>query len=499
MNVVSFITGAVTILRNIDDINFNLLMSGKICFDEVSRVKRVARLGSVCLPAIMRDMAEYRKQLKKIAVVNGLHLPHPTHAAPQAYVQRLKERQAGVHRRRKVRKRKKIRASLSKLSCTGSEESKQSDKSSTRSTELVNAICAVPESVSFDHVGSSSDLKDPSSDAKGHMSAETKLTAVLKDVMKVPGLASTVPKKVNPGMASAVPKDTVKVSGLTVSITKDTKSSRRASKVFCVSADDITQAFVSDPNRMLDEQRTHTSLGRISARTKTSAEDEQRPSTANAQRRGRMTPLSKHYAEKMYHSPSVKENTEAKIRDGDSASPAVPKGLSVGFEDSLSVNHLSPSEEIKSWLVSLPPAFPSPSFVKPQAQPLPHVKLKLIKDSQVLSWQQINAVTSSKTSFNTDHPSSPQLSPRSHCHAKAKKPGVPITQSWVTYTPTGSQNIDQTVLIHPLQATEHLTSIRVMNHQYWTPPSHSHGSPSKPRKILTFPLYVMVSDVVTHL
>ena len=429
MNIVSFITGAVTILRNIDDINFNLLMSGKICFDEVSRVKRVARLGSVCLPAIMRDMAEYRKQLKRIAVVNGLHLPHPMHAAPQAYVQRLKERQAGVHRRRKVRKRKKIRASLSKLSCTGSEESKHSDESSARSTELVNAICAVPEGVSFDHVGSSSDLKDPSSDAKGHMSAETKLTAVLKDVMKVPGLASTVPKKVNPGMASAVPKDTVKVSGLTISITKDTKSSRRASKVFCVSADDITRAFVSDPNRMLDEQRAHTSLGRISARTKTSAEDEQRPSTANGQRRGRMTPLSKHYAEKMYHSPSVNENTEAKIRDGDSASPAVSRGLSVGFEDSLSVNHLSPSEEIESWLFSLPPAFPSPSFVKPQAQPLPHVKLKQIKDSQVLSLQQINAVTFSKTSFDTDHPSSPQMSPQSHCRAKAKKTGVPITQS----------------------------------------------------------------------
>ncbi|XP_076466777.1 microtubule-associated tyrosine carboxypeptidase 1-like isoform X2 [Babylonia areolata] len=97
-----YFEGAVTILRNIDNINFNLLMSGKICYDEVSRVKRVARLGSVCLPAIMRDMDSYRQQLKEMAAVNGLHLVHPVHEPPRAYVQRLKERQAGMRRRRKL-------------------------------------------------------------------------------------------------------------------------------------------------------------------------------------------------------------------------------------------------------------------------------------------------------------------------------------------------------------------------------------------------------------
>ncbi|KAK7107849.1 microtubule-associated tyrosine carboxypeptidase 1-like isoform X1 [Littorina saxatilis] len=97
-----YFEGAVAILRNIDNINFKLLMTGKICYDEVARVKRMARLGSVCLPAIMQDMESYRKQLKSIAILNGLFFEHPSHGPSQSYLLRLKERQSGIRKHKKV-------------------------------------------------------------------------------------------------------------------------------------------------------------------------------------------------------------------------------------------------------------------------------------------------------------------------------------------------------------------------------------------------------------
>ena len=403
-------------------------MSGKICFDEVSRVKRVARLGSVCLPAIMRDMAEYRKQLKKMAAINGLHLPHPMFEAPRAYVQRLKERQAGVHRRRKVRKRKKTQASLSKLSCTGSEDSKSSEKSSELSLEhaiFAKYSCPDRKDFSSDGKGQSSNSKYSSSNAKGSST-----------VAKFSGLTSPVPKDTMTvsGLASAAPKDELKASAIASAVPKDSKCSRRASKVFCASADDITQAFVSDSKKNLDEQRAHTSSGRFDARTGTSAGEEQRPNTADELGKGRTSPLSKHRNEKMYHSPCVKENAlQVEVRDGDSASPVSLKGLSGSFDDSLSIDQLSQSEEIESWLFALPPSFPSPSSVKSPSQPLPPIKLKQVNDSQVLNSQQLHAFNSSKPSLDTGHLSSHQISPPSHRCAKAKKSRIPSNRSWVTH------------------------------------------------------------------
>ena len=64
------------ILRNIDKIDFTLLYSGKVCVDELPRVRRLARLDCLKLPHFMRDMDEYLKQLRTIAAVNGL-LPKP--------------------------------------------------------------------------------------------------------------------------------------------------------------------------------------------------------------------------------------------------------------------------------------------------------------------------------------------------------------------------------------------------------------------------------------
>ncbi len=65
-------TGAVEILKNLDKIDFNLLYAGKVCIDELPRVKRLARLDCLKLPHFLHNMEEYRKQLYYIAAVNGL-------------------------------------------------------------------------------------------------------------------------------------------------------------------------------------------------------------------------------------------------------------------------------------------------------------------------------------------------------------------------------------------------------------------------------------------
>jgi hypothetical protein len=123
----------------LDNINFQLLMSGKICYDEVDRIKRIARTQSIALPFIMRNMAEYRKQLRRMAVTNGLHLPHPTYLPSKQYLQRLQEREAGILHRRKVRKRKKKRSSTSS---TASESSSSSScyKLEEQSDEFKEAV-----------------------------------------------------------------------------------------------------------------------------------------------------------------------------------------------------------------------------------------------------------------------------------------------------------------------------------------------------------------------
>lgn len=83
-------TGAVEILRNIDTIDFSVLMSGKICFDEIQRCKRLARKDSVKMPAFMRNEKMYKKKLTNITTLNGLNLEHPKKNPPVAYMQRIK-------------------------------------------------------------------------------------------------------------------------------------------------------------------------------------------------------------------------------------------------------------------------------------------------------------------------------------------------------------------------------------------------------------------------
>ncbi|XP_025097973.1 uncharacterized protein KIAA0895-like isoform X2 [Pomacea canaliculata] len=85
-----YFEGAVKILRNLDAIDFTVLMSGKICYDEVSRIKRVVRRELIKLPVFMHNMKEYLRKLQKMKVLNGLNLSHPHYPVPNSYFLRQK-------------------------------------------------------------------------------------------------------------------------------------------------------------------------------------------------------------------------------------------------------------------------------------------------------------------------------------------------------------------------------------------------------------------------
>ncbi|KAJ8315368.1 hypothetical protein KUTeg_007518 [Tegillarca granosa] len=105
-----YFEGAVEILRNLDDLDFSILMSGKMCVDEVNRCKRLARTDCLRMPSFMRIEKKYKKQLKQIAQMNGVHLSHPKVSPPVAYLRRLKRgRRIGPETPQQVRNRVKKR------------------------------------------------------------------------------------------------------------------------------------------------------------------------------------------------------------------------------------------------------------------------------------------------------------------------------------------------------------------------------------------------------
>lgn len=87
-------------------IDFNVMMSGKICVDEVQRCKRLARLDCLKLPAFMKNEIRYKKHLKAIAQLNGLDLQHQKRNAPAAYVRRLKQGRRIGDKVRRIRRRR---------------------------------------------------------------------------------------------------------------------------------------------------------------------------------------------------------------------------------------------------------------------------------------------------------------------------------------------------------------------------------------------------------
>ena len=60
------------ILCNIDSIDFPLMYTGKLCVDELSRVRRVVRMDCIKLPRFLHDIEKYKHFLHHMAYVNGL-------------------------------------------------------------------------------------------------------------------------------------------------------------------------------------------------------------------------------------------------------------------------------------------------------------------------------------------------------------------------------------------------------------------------------------------
>jgi hypothetical protein len=68
----SYFEGAIEILENIDEIDFKVLMSGKLCVDELERIKRVARTECIKMPKFSLDLKSYKKKLRQIGIINGI-------------------------------------------------------------------------------------------------------------------------------------------------------------------------------------------------------------------------------------------------------------------------------------------------------------------------------------------------------------------------------------------------------------------------------------------
>lgn len=61
------------ILQNLDEIDFDVLFSGKIALEDLPRVKHSARLSLIKLPGFMKDKEAYISSLRKIALLNEIH------------------------------------------------------------------------------------------------------------------------------------------------------------------------------------------------------------------------------------------------------------------------------------------------------------------------------------------------------------------------------------------------------------------------------------------
>jgi len=72
-----YFEGAVEILRNMNTIDFPVMYAGRLCVDEVHRVRRVARMDCIKLPIFLNDVEKYKRSLRHIAVLNGL-IERPT-------------------------------------------------------------------------------------------------------------------------------------------------------------------------------------------------------------------------------------------------------------------------------------------------------------------------------------------------------------------------------------------------------------------------------------
>jgi hypothetical protein len=66
------VTGAINVLSNKENIDWVALYAGRICLDEVARVRRIVRRDLITLPHYLSDIVKYRRTMDDIACVNGL-------------------------------------------------------------------------------------------------------------------------------------------------------------------------------------------------------------------------------------------------------------------------------------------------------------------------------------------------------------------------------------------------------------------------------------------
>ena len=82
--VQSYFEGAVKILRNIRNIDIELLFCGKVALNQHDRVKRVVRRDGLILPPFAENIEKYRYDLMVMAHKNRLIDPVPEHLKPLA-------------------------------------------------------------------------------------------------------------------------------------------------------------------------------------------------------------------------------------------------------------------------------------------------------------------------------------------------------------------------------------------------------------------------------
>ncbi|CAH1800094.1 unnamed protein product [Owenia fusiformis] len=107
-----YFQGAVEILRNLEDIDFNLLMCGKISLDELPRVKRLARMDCIRIPKFMRDIEKYKRTLRHIGVLNGILERPKKSPTPMKPLSSSKSKSRSKHSSKRMKSGKKSKPKL---------------------------------------------------------------------------------------------------------------------------------------------------------------------------------------------------------------------------------------------------------------------------------------------------------------------------------------------------------------------------------------------------
>ena len=71
-----YFEGAIDILENLDEIDFHLLYSGKLCVDELPLIKEIVRTKKLKIPKFLRTIKNYKNTLRQIGMINAILGPN---------------------------------------------------------------------------------------------------------------------------------------------------------------------------------------------------------------------------------------------------------------------------------------------------------------------------------------------------------------------------------------------------------------------------------------